>query len=121
MKIDHAALTTLWVTSLVLPYLLFAIHNSFRGTWGTFFRALLAVGAGWLFMIAYANAAGAISLALASTSAEVAALHNGDGAKLAFAAALGWVLPTIIVGASWIVHRLILPKIRRPPCASGTI
>ena len=120
MEIDQAALTTLWLTSWVLPYLVFAIHNSYRARWVTFFRALLAVGVGWLFMIAYATAAGAINLALASTSAEVAALQNGDGAKLAFAAGLGWVLPTIIVGISWIVRGLILPKIRRAPCTSGT-
>lgn len=111
MEIDRASLTTLWVTSLVLPYLVFAIHNSFRRKWLTFFRALVAVGAGWLFLIAYVMAADAINRALASTQAEIEALNNGDGAQFAFAAVLGWVLPTIIVGASWVIHGLVLPKI----------
>ena len=111
MEIDRASLTTLWITSLVLPYLVFAIHNSFRRRWLTFFRALIAVGVGWLFLIAYATAADAINRVLASTPAEIEALNNGDGAKFAFAAVLGWVLPTIIVGASWVIHGLVVPKI----------
>ena len=111
MEIDRASLTTLWITSLVLPYLVFVIHNSFRRRWLTFFRALIAVGVGWLFLIAYATAADAINRVLASTPAEIEALNNGDGAKFAFAAVLGWVLPTIIVGASWVIHGLVVPKI----------
>ena len=111
MEIDRISLVTLWVTSLVLPYLVFAIHNSFRRRWITFFRALISVGVGWLFEIAYVTAADAINRALASIPAEIEALNNGDGAKFAFAAVLGWVLPTIIVGASWVIHGLVVPKI----------
>ena len=87
------------------------MHNSFRRRWIAFFRALIAVGVGWLFEIAYATAADAINRGLASTPAEIEALNNGDGAKFAFAAVLGWVLPTIIVGASWVIHGLVVPKI----------
>lgn len=119
MEIDRASLTTLWVTSLGLPYLVFAIHNSFRRKWLTFFRALVAVGVGWLFLIAYATAADAINRALASTPAEIEALNNGDGAKLAFATVLGWVLPTIIVGASWVIHGLVLPRIALTHYSTG--
>ena len=120
MEIDRASLTTLWITSLVLPYLVFVIHNSFRRRWLTFFRALIAVGVGWLFLIAYATAADAINRVLASTPAEIEALNNGDGAKFAFAAVLGWVLPTIIVGASWVIHGLVVPKIALTPHSKGT-
>jgi hypothetical protein len=102
MEIDRASLTILWIISLVLPYLVFAIHNSFRRRWLTFFRAFIAIGIGWRH---------AINRGLASTPAEIEALNNGDGAKFAFAAVLGWVLPTIIVGASWVIHGLVLPKI----------
>ena len=120
MEIDRASLATLWVTSLVLPYLVFAIHNSFRRRWITFFRALIAVAVGWLFEIAYVTAADAINRVLASTPAEIEALNNGDGAKFAFAAVLGWVLPTIIVGASWVIHGLVVPKITLTLRSSGT-
>ncbi len=111
MEIDRAAVTILWVTSWVLPYLVFAIHNSFRRRWLTLLRAIIAVGIGWLFLIAYITASDAINRALAPTPAEFEALNNGDGAKFAFAAVLGWVLPALIVGASWGFHVLVLPKL----------
>lgn len=111
MEIDRASVTMLWAASLALPYLVFAIHNSFRRRWLTFLRAIIAVGVGWLFEIAYVTAADSINRSLAVTPAEIEALNNGDGAKFAFVAVFGWVLPTIIVGVSWAIYVVVLPKI----------
>lgn len=104
-------MTILWVASLAMPYLVFAIHNSFRRRWLTALRAIVAVVVGWLSTIAYVTAADAINRSLAVTPAEIEALNNGDGAKFAFVSVFGWVLPTIIVGASWVIHGLVLPRI----------
>ena len=120
MEIDRHTLMTIWIVSLALPYLVFAIHNSFRRKWLTFLRALIAVSVGWLFEIAYTTAADAINRNLASTPAEIEALNDGDGAKFAFAAVLGWVLPTIIVGVSWVIHVVVLPRIALTRRSSGT-
>ena len=51
--------------------------------------------------------------ALSYTLAQIEALNDGDGARFAFAAVLGWVLPALIVSASWLFHALILPRINR--------
>jgi hypothetical protein len=111
MEIDRASvMTILWVTSLALPYLVFAIHNSFRRRWLTVLRAIIAVVVGWLSTIAYVTAADAINRSLAVTPFEVEALNNGDGAKFAFASVFGWVLPTIIVGVSWAIYAVVLPR-----------
>ncbi len=111
MEIDRTSVTILWVASLALPYLVFAIHNSFRRRWLTALRGIIAVAAGWLFTIAYVTAADAISRSLAVTPATVEALNNGDGAKFAFASVFGWVLPAIIVGVSWAIHAMVLPRL----------
>mgnify|MGYP006358406867 CR=1 FL=1 len=120
MEIDRHTLTTIWVVSMALPYLVFAIHNSFRRKWLTFLRALIAVGLGWLFEIAYVTAADAINRHLGSTPAEIEALNDGDGAKFAFALGLGWVLPTVIVGVSWVIHVVVLPRIALTLRSRGT-
>jgi hypothetical protein len=120
MEIDRHTLTTIWIVSMALPYLVFTIHNSFRRNWLTFFRALIAVGVGWLFDIAYVTAADAINRKLASTPAEIEVLNDGDGAKFAFAAVLGWVLPTIIVGVSWVIYVVVLPRIALTLRSRGT-
>ena len=121
MEVNYLALTTLWIVTMVLPYLVFAIHNSFRRRWFTFFRALIAVAVGWLFTIAYVIAADAINRSLAATPTEIEALNNGDGAKFAFAAALGWVLPAIIVGISWAIYAVVvLPRVTLTLRTSGT-
>ena len=106
------ALTVIFITSLALPYLVFAVHNSFRNQWLNLLRAVIAVGAGWAFMLAYVFAADAVNRALASTPEQIEALNNGDGAKFAFAAVLGWVIPAIIVGAAWLLHVVVVPRIR---------
>lgn len=105
-------LTVLFLTNLALPYLVFAVHNSFRNQWLNILRAVVAIGIGWVFMLAYVFAADAVNRTLASTPEQIEALNNGDGAKFAFAAVLGWVIPAIIVSTAWLLHAVIIPRIR---------
>jgi len=112
MDMYQQALTVIFITSLALPYLAFAVHNSFRSHWLNLLRAVVAVGVGWAFMLAYVFAADGLHRASASTPEQIEALNNGDGAKFAFAAVLGWVIPAIIVGASWLFHGVLVPRFR---------
>ena len=70
---------------------------------------------GWLSAIAYVTAADAINRSLVATPAEIEALNNGDGAKFAFALVFGWVLPAIIVGVSWAIYAVVLPRFSSNP------
>ena len=85
MKIEELSITTLQLTGLVVPYVLFMVHNSLRLWWLTCLRALVAIGAGWLFWLAFVFAADALNRSAAKTEQEIEALNNGDGAKFAFA------------------------------------
>ena len=102
---EHFASTTLWIVSLVLPYLVFAVGNPFRTRLVTAARAVIAVGVGWVFMIAYAVAAGSLSFAAAPSELARLSLYETDGSKVAFAVVLGWLLPSLIVLGSWLLHR----------------
>jgi hypothetical protein len=53
---ENFAGTTLWLTNLAIPYLLFIVGNSFRPWQLTLLRAVVAIGGGWTFMLAYAVA-----------------------------------------------------------------
>ena len=103
---ENFASTTLWLTSLVLPALLFLVANSFKRTWHTLIRAAIAIGCGWAFVFSYAIAANTINLSLARTEAKLLMLSDADGAPLAFAATLGWVLPAVLVFATWGIHSI---------------
>jgi uncharacterized membrane protein YGL010W len=104
---EQFASTTIWVTSLALPYLLFAVANPFRHTLITAIRALVAITAGWLLSVAYAIAAGALSLSNAPSEAARLAIYDTDGSKVSFALMFGWVLPSVIVLGSWVLHRFV--------------
>jgi hypothetical protein len=90
---EDFAVNVLWMTSLALPGLLFAAANRFKSRLATAVVALLAIGAGWTFMLAYAVAAQSL------TSKDPTQVN---GAALAFAATFGWVLPAAIVIGTWI-------------------
>ena len=105
-------INTLWLTSLALPYLAFAVHNSFRRNWLTLLRALIAIGIGWLFLFAYAVAVDGVNRSAAFTPEEIESVNSGDGARFVFAAGLGWVLPALIVGAGWLMHAVVFPRMR---------
>lgn len=95
---EDFAVDLLWVTSLALPGLLFAVANRFKSRLATAVVMLLATGAGWAFTLAYAIAA---QLLTAKDPAQV------NGAALAFAATFGWVLPAIIVVGTWFISRYL--------------
>ena len=107
---EHFASTTLWIVSLALPYLVFAVANAFRRPLVTVARGLIAVAVGWAFMIAYAVAAGSLTLAAAASEQARLAIYDEDGSKIAFAVALGWVLPVLIVAGSWLLHRYVFRR-----------
>lgn len=108
---QHFAITTIWLSTIVLPCLLFLVANSFSRTSVTLARAFVAVLAGWALVAAYGIAAHAINLSASRTDAELEALYSGDGAALAFSAMFGWVGPLLVVCITWAVrasvHRLL--------------
>jgi hypothetical protein len=102
-KMNESATTVLWLTSLILPALIFYAGGIARSIYATSIRALLAIGCGWIFMVAYAQAAQFLSQ------------KPINGAALAFASVFGWVLPTAVVGCClfirWIIVRRYQHKI----------
>jgi hypothetical protein len=91
---SHLAINVLWLTSLILPALLFLTKNNFKSRIVTTLRALLSIAGGWLFMFAYAIAAQSLS---ADLSEPV------SGAALVFAATFGWILSAVIVAVCWLI------------------
>ena len=63
-------------------------------------------------MLGYVFAADAVNRSLASTQEQIDALNNDDGAKFAFAFVFGWVVPAIVAGAAWLLHAVVVPKLR---------
>lgn len=104
---EHFASTTLWIVSLVLPYLVFAVANTFRTPLVTAARAVIAISVGWVFMIAYAVAAGSLAFAAAPSELARLSLYDTDGSKVGSAVTLGWLLPSLIVLGSWLLHRYV--------------
>lgn len=112
MKIEELSITTLQLTGLVLPYLVFIVHNPLKRWWLSAVRGLIAVGAGWLFWLSFVFAADALNRSAATSEQEIGSLNNGDGAKFAFALVFGWVVPAFTVALSWVFHRGLMPRIR---------
>ena len=110
---ENFATTTLWLASLLFPYLLFVAGNSFRSTALTTVRAVIAVAGGWALSLSYAVAANAVAVATARTEERLQQVYASDGAPLATAATLGWVLPAIIVAVAWVLHARYLSRHRR--------
>ncbi len=93
------AINVLWITSLMLPYLLFTVHNKFHNKFYTFLRAMLAIILGWIYVIAYSIGANAIKQVVLVQNNK--AIITSD-ASFAFAFSMGWILPTIIVVCVWV-------------------
>ena len=87
------ALNVLWITALLLPVVVFLAGPKLSLNRSTFIRALLAIGCGWIFWIAYTIAAQTI------TSGMVM-----NGASYSFSIMFGWFLPTIDVTLTWAVY-----------------
>jgi hypothetical protein len=86
----------LWLSGLILPALIFFVGGVPRTILATCIRALLAIGGGWLFMIAYAHAAQFLSQ------------KPVNGAALAFVRVCGWALPAGIVAVCLVVRWFVL-------------
>ncbi len=110
MEAHNVVLKVLWVTSLVVPYLAFVVHNSFRRTWVISCRAAVAVLVGWVLLFSYSLASDAILRGVASTPEQIDALNNGDGAKFAFALVLGWVPAAFVVSSTWLIRSILLKR-----------
>ena len=110
---EQFASTTLWIASLALPYLVFAVGNSFRKPIVTAVRAIVAIAIGWAFMVAYAVAAGSLSFAAAPSEQARLSIYDADGSKVAFAITFGWLLPALVVCASWLLHRYVFRRYAR--------
>lgn len=96
---EDFAVMVLWITSLLLPALIFLAADRFKSLLATATVALIAIGIGWAFMLAYAVAAQCIT---ANGPAQV------NGAALAFADVFGWVLPAVVVVVTWLTSRAVL-------------
>src|SRR5689334_25353787 len=110
---EHFASTTLWIVSLALPYLVFVVANRFGKPIVTAVRAVVAIAIGWAFMVAYAVAAGSLSLVAASSEQARLSINDTDGSKIAFAITFGWLLPALIVCGSWLLHRYLFRRYAR--------
>ena len=110
---EDFAIDTLWVTELALPVLLFLVANDFRHAWLTWIRAVVAIGYGWALGLSYAVAAKAIPVCFAQSQVRILEIYESDGAPVAFATTLGWVLPAMLVFMAWGV-RVALAKRRKP-------
>jgi len=106
------AINVIWITSLALPYFVFILHNNFQHSRITILRALIAIGLGWVFMIAYAISASSITVVEKISRENLNAVTPNDGASLAFVSVFGWLIPSFVVFIAWLFHRWVLPKMR---------
>lgn len=97
---NECATTVLWLTSLILPALIFYIGGISHTIFATSIRALLAIGCGWIFIIAYAQVA------------QVLSQKPINGATLAFASVFGWILPAAVVGCCLLIRWIIVRRCR---------
>jgi hypothetical protein len=107
MSMAKFTINVLWITSLVLPLVVFLLVNARASLWAKLTIAAVAVGAGWCLTVAYTVAAGAITLSLSGLDEQRTILDH-DGAPHAFAATLGWVPALIVVGAAWLTRALLV-------------
>jgi len=94
------AIHILWLAGLVLPALIFFVGGVPRTILATGIRTVFAIGGGWLFMIAYAQAAQFLSQ------------KPINGAALAFASVCGWILPAGIVAVCLVSRWFVLHRTR---------
>ena len=107
------ASTVIWMSSFLLPYLLFVASNHFGRPVITLLRAAIAIGLGWLLTVAYAIAANAMTIATLNYSQQSINVVAGDGASLSFSVLFGWFLPLIVVCLAWIIHAWVLPRLKK--------
>ena len=90
-------LNGLWWAALALPMLVFALGDAPGQPWRSLLAAIIAVGSGWLLLIAYAVVANAAAVSDVRDCDELLRIHDGDGAPMAFAAVFGWLPAAVTV------------------------
>jgi len=98
------ASAVIWLTAICLPYLLFVVRNDFSQTGVMVVRALFATGLGWIYVIAAAVAANALTAMDLSLATGALTVVEGDGAKISFSVVFGWTLPLCVVAIAWGSH-----------------
>lgn len=92
------AITTLWIASLLIPGLVLFCGGRPRSFVSGSIRSLVAIGCGWAFTVAYAEVV------------EFISQGSTNGAVIAYANVLGWIMPSLIVGfcllIQWLVRRI---------------
>lgn len=109
-EMNSYAVTVIWLASIGFPYLLFLLKNNFARKGVTLLRAIIAIGLGWAYVVAYAISSNSMMIVELSLKSGLLSFPDSDGASIAFAYVFGWVFPTIIVATAWIVHGWILPR-----------
>jgi len=90
---QNHSLVVIWLASLVLPCTVFLAGSRCPSGWTAVLRATVAVLAGWMLNVAYADVAQTITTASAK---------DQGGAAMAFAAVLGWVPSALLVLVTWV-------------------
>lgn len=103
MTAEAFSSTVLWLSSLAVPALVFITVEAKAPLRARLSAAALAIAAGWCLDVAYAVAAKAIALSLATHEQQLA-IFDRDGAPLAFAATLGWVPALVLVACIWVAR-----------------
>ena len=90
---------------IVAPFLIMCLGNRFRSAPQTAVRFLVAVFVVWGFIIGVRLIVVPLDLSLATTPEQIQQVHDGDGAKNAFAAVLGWVPGVVLATIAWVSGR----------------
>jgi hypothetical protein len=109
----HPYKWVLLVGWLATPFLILTAGNRFTSSWRTLLRFVLAVAAGWAWLLASTFVVATVDQWLASSPEEVERIINGDGAKFAAVLLFGWVPALAIAIGCWLVGRVVFTVRRR--------
>lgn len=91
---------------LLLPLLVMGCGNRHRSARSTALRFLLVVILVWVYLILARIHLSDAQVAAARSIEELQAIYDGDGAKSAFAAVLGWVPGAFAATLAWGCSRM---------------
>ncbi len=103
---------------VLLPLLIMGWGNRHASARSTALRFLLVVILVWVYLILVRIHLADAEIAAAPSIEELQAIYDGDGAKNAFAAVLGWVPGAFAATLAWVCSRMRLwyRGRRRPRC-----
>ena len=97
---------------LLLPLLILGWGNRHGSAPSTALRFLLAVVLVWAYLVVARIHLLEAQVAAARSAEALQAIHDGDGAKNAFAAVLGWVPGVFAATLAWGASRMLRSWIR---------